>query len=208
MKYLDIKNWNRKQHFYHFKGLADPYFGVTVHVDVTKVYKKSKALKVSFFVMYLHACLKALNTIENFKYRIKEDQVAICDVIHASATIARKDHTFGFSFIHFSEDINEFKQNFLKEKERILNSTDLFPPINSDDCIYCSALPWVSFRGHKEPKSGQKNESIPKLSFGKTFVQNNKIKMAVAISVNHALVDGYHVGLFFEEYQRQLDKNN
>ncbi|MCG1036319.1 chloramphenicol acetyltransferase [Polaribacter sargassicola] len=208
MRYLDIENWNRKQHFNHFKNLDDPYFAVTVNVDVTKCYNQSKKLEYSFFVMYLHACLKALNTIENFKYRIKEDKIAICNVIHASATIARKDHTFGFSFIHFSEDLKEFNNNYLKEKERILGSTDLFPPINSDDCIYCSALPWFSFTSQKEPKSGVKNESIPKLSFGKTFNENDKIKMPVAIAVNHALADGYHIGLFFEEFKNQLDKNN
>jgi len=207
MKYLDIENWNRKQHYYHFKSLADPYFGVTVNVDVTKAYQKSKEHEASFFAIYLHACLKALNTIENFKYRIKEDKIAICDVIHASATIARQDNTFGFSFIKYSDNFIDFNQNVIEEKQRILNSTDLFPPINSDACIYCSSLPWLTFTSQKEPNSGIKNESVPKLSFGKIFKENNAIKMPVAISVNHALVDGYHVGLFFKEYQIQLDKN-
>ncbi|WP_282073364.1 chloramphenicol acetyltransferase [Polaribacter atrinae] len=207
MKYLDVDTWNRKQHYQHFLSLQDPFFGVTVNVDVTTIYKKSKAENISFFAMYLHACLIAINKIENFKYRIKEDKVLICDAIHASATIARKDHTFGFSFISFSEDFNRFNENYLKEKERILNSTDLFPPINSDSCIYCSALPWFTFTSQKEPVSGVKNESIPKLSFGKIYAESDKIMMPVAISANHALVDGYHIGLFFEEYQKQLDKN-
>lgn len=208
MRYLDIENWNRKSHFNHFKSLKNPFYGVTVNVDVTQIYKKSKAEKRSFFVYYLHACLKALNGIENFKYRIQDDKIAIIDVIHASATIARKDHTFGFSFIHFVDDFETFHQNFLKEKERIQNSTDLFPLINSDECIYCSALPWFSFTSQIEPESGQKDDSIPRLAFGKTFTENNQLKMPVAITVNHALVDGYHLGLFFKEYQSQLDKNN
>ena len=207
MKYLDIEDWNRKEHYKHFINLEDPYFGVTANVDVTTTFKKAKAENKSFFALYLHACLIALNKIENFKYRIKGDQVVIYDTINASATIAREDHTFGFSFISFSDDFNTFHKNFEDEKKRIQNSTDLFPPINSDACIYCSALPWVTFTGHKEPVSGQKNESVPKLAFGKVFEENARIKMPVAISANHALVDGYHIGLFFEEYQKQLDKN-
>ena len=208
MKYLDIENWNRKQHFQHFKSLEDPYFGVTANVDVTKIYKDSKEQNQSFFSRYLHACLKALNKVENFKYRIKGDKIVIHDTIHASATIARKDNTFGFSFINYSDDFKDFNQSFLNEKERILNSSDLFPLVNSDDCIYCSALPWVTFTSQKEPVSGMKNESVPKLAFGKTFTENDTLKMPVAISANHALVDGYHIGLFFEEFQIQLDKNN
>ncbi|WP_158838568.1 CatA-like O-acetyltransferase [Polaribacter sp. L3A8] len=208
MNYLDIGNWNRKQHFQHFINLEDPYFGITANLDVTKIFNTSKKQKESLFAMYLHACLIALNKIENFRYRIlKEDKIVIRDVLHASATIAREDNTFGFSFIKFSKDFKTFHQNFLEEKTRILNSTDLFPLVNSDECIYCSALPWVSFTGHKEPNSGQKNESIPKLAFGKIFKENSRFIMPVAISANHALVDGYHIGLFFEEYQRQLDKN-
>ena len=207
MKYLDIESWNRKQHFNHFKSLVNPSFAVTVNVDVTKAYNKAKEENCAFFVVYLHACLAALNTIENFKYRIHDDKIAIYDVIHASATIARPNNTFGFSFVKYHKDFKIFNDNFQKEKHRILNSTDLFPPINSDDCMYCSALPWFSFTSHKEPVSGQKDDSIPKLAFGKTFIEHNKLKMPVAVTVNHALVDGYHLGLFFEEYQSQLDKN-
>ena len=32
--------------------------------------------------------------------------------------------------------------------------------------------------------------------------------MPVAINVNHALVDGYHIGQFFENFQNELDKMN
>lgn len=208
MKYLNVENWNRKEHFNHYRSLEDPYFSVTANVDVTKAFYKSKKNDQSFFVTYLHACLKALNSIENFKYRIKDEKVVIYNTIHASSTIARNDHTFGFSFIYFNDDFFVFNQNFLNEKKRVLNSTGLFSPINSDDCIYCSALPWVSFTGHKEPYSGQKDESIPKFAFGKMFAEKNKLKMPISVAANHALVDGYHVGLFFDKFQEHLDKNN
>jgi chloramphenicol O-acetyltransferase type A len=208
MRYLELESWNRIQHFNHFKSLKDPFFAITVPVDVTMAYKKAKKENVSFFAMYLHACLKALNAVENFRYRIHDNKVAVYDVIHASATIARPNHTFGFSFINFSEDFKTFHENFKKEKERILHSTALFPPVNSDDCMYCSALPWVSFTSQKEPNAGITDDSIPKLTFGKVTEDNKQLKMPVGITVNHALVDGYHLGLFFEEFQSQLDKNN
>jgi len=205
MKYLDINTWSRKQHFEHFRQLFDPYFAVTVNVDVTIAYKISKEKNIPFFVMYLHACLKAINSIENFRYRITEDnRIRIHEVIHASATIMRPDNTFGFSFIHFSEDFEVFYNNFKIEKERVITTTDLFPPINSDGCIYCSALPWINFTGHKEPKNSI-NDSVTRLAFGKFVEKRDKLKMPVSITVNHALIDGYHVGLFFENYQKLLD---
>ena len=205
MEYLDIETWNRKQHFEHFKQLLDPYFAVTVEVDVTKVYQTAKEKSIPFFVLYLHACMRAINSIENFKYRITEEgRIKIYESIHASATIMRPDNTFGFSFIHYSEDIDVFHENFKQEKERVLNSIDLFPPINSDDCVYCSALPWVNFTGHKEPKNSE-SDSITRLAFGKFIKNEGRLLMPVSITVNHALIDGYHVGLFLENYQKALD---
>lgn len=206
--YLDIENWNRKELFYHFRTLADQTFAVVVNVDVTKTHAASKESKFSFFVMYLHACMKAINSVENFKYRIEEDKIAVYNTINASATIARPDTTFGFSYINYSEDLATFDANFQQEKERIQHSTNLFPPSYSPNCIHCSALPWLHFTSHKEPFSGNKNDSVPQLSFGKVITENNTLLMPVAVNVNHALVDGYHVGQFFEKFQQELDKFN
>ncbi len=205
MKELDIKNWNRKEHFNFFKEFADAYFAVTVEVEVTKAYSYSKENNSSFFALYLHACMKAINRVENLRYRIREDKVIVHDVIHASATILREDTTFGFSFIHFHEDFKIFNENFKAEKERILNSDNLFPTQNTDDCIYCSAMPWLNFSGHKEPLLGAVKESVPKLAFGKFIKKEDKLMMPISIAVNHALVDGYHVGLFVDIFQEFLN---
>ena len=205
MKELNIESWNRKEQFYFFNQFEDPYFAVTVDFDVTKAVRYAKETKVSFFVVYLHACMQAINGVENFKYRIHGDKVIIHDVIHASPTILRADNTFGFSFVHFDEDLDQFHKNFEVEKERIQNSSNLFPEQNTDDCIYCSAMRWFNFSGHKEPVFGVKKESVPKLGFGKYIEREEKLMMPVAIAVNHALVDGYHVGLFTEKFQNNLN---
>ena len=204
MKTIDINTWKRKQHFIHFNALSDPYFAVTVPFNVTKAYQFSKENDVSFFGKYLHDCMKALNSIENFKYRIENDEIVVHDVIHASATLMRSDNTFGFSFIHYDDDLSVFIENIKEEKKRIEKTGDLYPPQNTIDCIYCSAMPWVNFSGHKEPVSGQ-NESVPKFAFSKAGKQNGQLIMNVAISVNHALVDGYHVGLFSDAFQNNLN---
>ena len=130
-KYLDIDAWDRKEIFQYFRTLADPTFAVVVDVDVTKAYQLVEKTTSSFFVKYLYACMKAINSIENLKYRIEDNKIAIYDVINASATIAREDTTYGFSFIDFSENFSIFDENFQKEKKRIQNSTNLFPPTNS-----------------------------------------------------------------------------
>ncbi len=207
MKKLNVHTWNRKKHFEFFNTFQDPFFAVTTPMDVTKAYDFAKASGNSFFAVYLHDCMKAVNAVEPFRYRIEnENEVVIHEAIHASATIMRPDKTFGFSFIDYNADFELFKQNIEAEKARIINSDDLFPPKNSEDCVFCSALPWVSFTGHKEPFHGKK-ESVPRIAFSKMEATNNKKILSVSVSVNHALMDGYHVGQFTEKFQENLLKH-
>ncbi|TXG35983.1 CatA-like O-acetyltransferase [Seonamhaeicola maritimus] len=205
MKVIDVENWNRKAHYKHFCGLKDPYFGLTLSFNVTKAYNFSKENKVSFFAKYLHDCMKAINAVENLKYRIEDDLVVEHDIIHASATIMRSNNTYGFSFINFDENFNVFIKNIEREKDRINNSDDLYPPKNGLNCIHCSAMPWLNFTGQKEPVSGIL-DSVPKIAFGKANKIGAELSMNVAISVNHALVDGYHIGLFSEKFQAFLNQ--
>ena len=205
---IDIENWNRKELFHHFKGFLDPSFAIVSNVDVTNAYKFSKTSNFSFFSWYLHKCMVAINEVENLKLRIEGNDIFKYDTINASATISRKDGTFGFSFIQFSTDYSEFHNNFLSEQKRIINSTNLFPPIYSLGCVHCSAIPWINFTSHKEPVSGKENNGIPQLSFGKIVEEGSRIKMPVSINVNHALVDGEHIGEFFDKFQNYLNQKN
>ncbi|MDO6597970.1 CatA-like O-acetyltransferase [Oceanihabitans sp. 2_MG-2023] len=205
MKEINLKTWNREEQFHHFSKMLDPYFGVTIPFDLTKAYQFSKDNGISFFGKYMHACTQAINSIENLKYRIVDEKVVLYDVIHASATIMREDKTFGFSFIEYHENLDVFLKNLESEKTRIESSKALFPKRNGLDCIHCSALPWLHFSGHKEPFFGEK-DSVPKIAFSKVKKESNMLSMNVAISVNHALVDGYHVGLFSEKFQYFLNQ--
>ena len=204
MKKIDLTSWNRKQHYHHFNAFTNPYFAVTVPVDMSIAHKKAKANNHSFFAVYLHACMRAVNQTENFKYRIIDDEVFELELIHTSATMLREDKTFGFSYILFSDDFEEFNSSMVNEKERIKNSSELYPPVYDLNCIHCSALPWFRFSSQKEPFSGL-NESIPKFGFSKTYKEGDKLVMNVSISANHALVDGYHVAQFVDKFQEYLN---
>ena len=205
MRTININTWNRKQQFEHFKGFEDPYFALTIPFDVRVAYKSCKEKGVSFFARYLHDCIKAINSVENLKYRILDGEVVVYDVIHASATLSRADNTFALSYIKYADELKEFIINLDNEKKRVRETGDFYPPENNLDCIHCSALPWVNFSSNKEAKSGVP-DSVPKLAFGKVMSNpDGRLTMNVSIAANHALVDGYHVGLFSEAFQKNLN---
>ena len=108
MREINLNTWNTKQHYDHFCSLTDSSFTITIPFDVTMAYKKAKDNEISFFAKYLHDCMLAINSTENLKYRIENDQVIAYDVIHASPTIMREDNTYGFSMVDFDTDLNVF----------------------------------------------------------------------------------------------------
>ncbi len=204
---LDIENWNRKEHFLFFKQFEEPFFGLTLEIDCTKAYETAKQLETSFFVYYLHKTMVAVNKIESFRYRIKDDAIYIYDTIDVSATIMREDKTFGFSLIEYSPDFDVFASNTFREIERIKNTSGLltreFP---NDNLIHFSAVPWINFTSLSHARSYTLPDSCPKISFGKMMIDlNGKKTMSMSIHAHHGLMDGFHVSQFVDYFQELMN---
>jgi chloramphenicol O-acetyltransferase type A len=202
---IDTKNWLRKEVYEFFREFEEPYFGITADVDVTNAYQYAKKNDLSFFILYLHKSLCAVNEIDALKLRIVDNQVLLYDVVHSSATINRENGSFGFSFITFDDDLNIFRQHAIKEIERIRMTTNLFPDINGKNCIHHSSLPWLKFTSLSHARSFKFGDSVPKISFGKMTSQNGRLIMPCSVHVHHGLADGKDVGKYFELFQRWLD---
>ncbi|XLS27698.1 CatA-like O-acetyltransferase [Flavobacteriaceae bacterium M23B6Z8] len=204
---FDIESWKRKEHFHFFKDFEEPFFGITFDADVTYLYEHCKKEKISIYAGYLYAILKAVNHIKEFRLRIKEDNTVILyDRIGVSATVNRENNTFGFSHVEYDEDFNEFLISLKVETERVELSNALFPDKKNDDVIYFSALPWVKFTGLSHARSYRIRESVPRISTGKIYTSGQRRLMPVSVHVHHAMMDGYHVGLFVEKLQQILNE--
>ena len=205
--YLDLENWDRKDHFHFFNGFEEPFWGVTVDIDCSIAYAKAKESKVSFFLWYLHKSIMAVNQIPEFKYRIDgQNRVVIHDTICASATIQRPNGTFGFSYIDFYQDFETFKEEAQKEIKRVRNSNDLMPATNSDAVVHYSSLPWLKFTSFSHARRFSTKDSVPKISFGKMTETDGIQTMPVSIHVHHGLVDGIHMGKYVELLQQLLNE--
>jgi chloramphenicol O-acetyltransferase type A len=203
---LDLNTWNRKEHFLFFKQMDEPFHGITTTIDCTKAYAQAKVLGISFFSYYLHKTLSAVNTVENFRYRIIEDEVYIFDVIDASATVMREDKTFGFSYMSYAENPIDFAQIVQTEIDRIQTTTGIFTREYPENLIHFSALPWINFTSLSHARSFTWPDSCPKISFGKLMNEKGTKSMPISVHVHHGLVDGYHVGLFLEALQQLMNE--
>jgi chloramphenicol O-acetyltransferase type A len=208
MKIIDIAGWNRKEHFEFFSKMASPYFGFTTEVDCTQAYNKAKDSGHSFFAAYLHASMIAVNAVDELKMRILDDNIVLYDTVNAGTTIGRADGTFGFAYIHFSEDFSTFNAELQKEIAGVQSSVGL--RMNNGelgkDLIRHSVIPWNSFSALLHPTPLDKTESVPKITFGKFSIREGRYYLPVSVEAHHGLADGFHLARYLEAFQKQLDQ--
>lgn len=195
-KPINLQTWNRKEHFEFFRAFDEPFFGVTVAIDCTKTYHNCKSNGDSFFIKYLHNTLVAVNATPSFKLRIHDGLPYEYDQINVSPTIARKNGTFGFSYMDYTEDFEVFKEHAQAVIAQVEVSTGLDPTVSGQDVIHFSSLPWLNFTAVSHARNFKFEDSCPKISFGKMTELNGKKSMPMSIHVHHSLVDGKDVAEF------------
>jgi chloramphenicol O-acetyltransferase type A len=198
LKYIDIENWKRRKHFEFFKKFEYPHFTICANVDITNTYRYSQKNKHSLFQTVLFALMKCCNEMEEFRYRIIGDKIAIYDEVHPGITYIAHEDIYSNVVIPYKAKLADF----LKEFEiRIEDSKDKIVIGSEDeyklDLIYISSLPWISFTAATNPVRLGYEDSVPRIIFGKHFKQEKKIMMPFSVQVNHCLMDGIHASKYF-----------
>jgi len=204
---LDLDRWKRRQHFEFYRGYEQPFFNLCAEVDVSALAEACAAPGgPSFFIATLYLSLAAANEVEELRYRLAGDGVVVHEVIHGGSTVLRPDETFVFAYFDFDPDFGRFHahaQQVLEEVRR--GPAVLKPRPDRVDLIHYSVIPWVSFTSFAHARTHRPGDSVPKIVFGRHHEAGGRRSMPVSVEVHHALVDGIHVGRFFERFQARLD---
>ena len=206
MKTIDPNHWKRKSHFDFFRGMDFPHFNLSFNFNITasKAYAKEKEL--SFFKILLYISTLSANRIPELKTRIRGDEVVAHDLIHPAFTALNEDELFNFCSVEFSD----LPQRFFKEVDRNTEAAQKSSRLQSDqsgrdDVIYITCIPWLQFTSLQHPVNLDKNDSVPRLSWGKYFMQDRNWMLPYSLQAHHGLADGFHAGRFFEIMQEILN---
>jgi chloramphenicol O-acetyltransferase type A len=182
-----------------------PFYNITANIDVTNLKAFCKKNDISFFVTSLYLSQKTISQIDNFRYRIFDNEIRHYEKTQAGSTILLDDKTFGFCYFDMEDHLFEFVRKGEMAIAKFKANPGFDPRDGDRNMIFYSIIPWVSFTSFQHARKEEENDSIPRIVFGKYFNQNSRYLMPVSVEVHHAIVDGYHVGQYFELLQKEID---
>lgn len=205
MKIINLEDWNRAEHFKFFGNMDYPQYNICMNIDITKFLGKVREKKLPFYYAMIYASMSAANEVEEFKYRIKDGQVILHEKIHPSFTeMAQGSELFKIVTVNLESTMEEF---ILAAKQKADNQKEYFPfeELVRGDLVYITCIPWISFTHLSHTLNLRKDDAVPRISWGKYYKEGEKVLLPFSVQVNHAFVDGIHVGRYLDKLQKIID---
>ena len=211
---IDINTWYRRDNYYFFKDFINPCMALTCDVDCTNAYTKSRQRGESFFAYYLYAVHRAVNEIEEFRYRHDNmRRVVLYDIVDMITPIATKNGNFYTIRIPYNPIFSEYVSSLRAIIDAIPENGNPYFVENEIqksgqyDVTLLSATPKLRFTALTyTQKDLNKESNYPLMVAGGFSDINGKKMMPLSICVSHAFMDGSHISDFYEKVQLFLNE--
>ncbi len=205
MRVIDLAAWPRRRHFELFRRLDYPHFGLCAEVDISVFRPAVRAKGLSFTVTSAYVLARAANEIPEFRLRIRGEQVVEHEIVHPSFTVLNEQDLFSFCTVPYCSDLAEFSVSAAERMAQVQAEPVLSDEPGQDDLLFMTSLPWVSFTSMVHPIHMHPADSVPRIAWGKFFEREGRTWMPVAVQAHHALMDGVHVGRYYQLIQELFD---
>lgn len=202
-----METYLRKEHYNHYAESDHCTYSITSGIDVTSLVAQIKADKKRFYPTFIYVVTKAVNAISEFKMAIENDILGIFDYISASYLIFHEDDkTFSCAFTEYNEDFDVFYNSIISDMNRYkdvkgFEAMDYIPA----NTFPVSCIPWISYTAMNLNMPYSHNFYAPIITWGKFEKQADKLILPLTVQINHAVADGYHTSMLFNDVQKICD---
>lgn len=202
--FVDMAAYPRIDHFHYFKSMAYPYVGTTCQVDITDFKKWLKKYHYPFFLSFLWCVARAANNVEQFRQRIREEQIVEYPFCPTSHTVAKEDDTYSYCTLQANQPFTQFLEIAIKQQQlaKLEGNIEEDSAI-AESLLFVSTVPWLNYSSIIQPVP-MPSDSNPRITWGKYTFTDQQLLMPVSVLCNHALVDGQHIGHFYQSLNDQL----
>lgn len=204
--FLDLARWPRRDAFEYFRSFDKPYFNVCTKLDLARLKLAVADRRVgSLWLAYHYIAVRLANQVEAFRYRLQAGRVRVHPVVHGSTTVLREDDSFGFADLDYEDDFAAFAARAAAAIAATREGRQPFEPKPDDAArVHFTTLPWLHFTSFSHARNWGREDSVPKLAFGRIEADGAHAWMPLSVEVHHALMDGLHVGQFVQGFEAAL----
>ena len=207
MTVIDKPTGPRRAIYDFFAPMSDPFYTLTFPVDVTALRAWCRGKGLPFYPAMVFAVTRAMEEVEAFRYKDRDGVIVRHDALVPSFTDLRPgSETFYIVTLETGEDPADFCR---RAKEQSAAQTQLITagPWDADQLVYFTCLPWFPVTALKNEKDLNPPDAGPRGAGGRGEEKGARTELLLSLELNHRLLDGVHVGRFYEalkEWMRQL----
>ena len=209
---IDINKWNRKLAYNTFFNYDDPYTGVVTTLNVTNLVNTCDKIKCSFYGAMVYMIMHFMNNIDAYKYGFAtiNDALFVCKYsdLAATMTVIDQNNELHFTrYVKYNDDFDKFIIEFKKATDDAEKGIEYYKIDGLNECnkLYITCMPWIKFTNFKDALNLKEKNSKPRICWDKFEQIDGNYYINFSILVNHAFQDGYHIGLFINNVQYNID---
>ncbi len=201
MRTIDLERWPRRTHFETYRDAHLAHFNLCADVDVGATLRAFEDSDVPVTAAIVYVTARAANDIPEFRCRIRGKTIVEHEMVHPSSTVLADNDLFTFCQFEYSDSFPVFVKEYREAVARVRENPTLEDPPGRDDLLFMTAIPWVSFTSFAHPVLATPIDSIPRIAWGRFRRSGDEWNMPLSVQGHHALIDGLHVGRYFERVQ-------
>ncbi len=201
---IDMSSWPRREIYSFFAPMSDPFYSLTFPVDVTRLRACCRERGISFYMAMTFAVTKAMESVDAFLYKDRDGVIVKHERLVPSFTdLTPGSELFRIVTLEAGDDMADFCRR-AKAKSAAQGGFISSGPWAEDELIYFTCLPWFPVSALKNERDANPSDSVPRVSWGRWREEGGRTLLDLSLELNHRLLDGVHVGMFFERLTERI----
>ncbi len=209
MSFRVVEDYYRQEHFDFFRPFQNPFYSVTFPLRCTALKRFASTAGVSTYLSLCYFFTKAMQGLEDFRYRLHEGRIVLFDHLDFGLTLPAPGGRFCFGYYSYDENTEVFFRRAKQEQETVANGPQkerrLLEESDRWNYVFFTALPKVPFTSFTHAV-GHRDRAEPQVAFGKFYSESDNLWVPVGLQVNHLFVDGTALGELVEAAQELYDE--
>lgn len=207
---VDKEKYYRKGVYRHFSEDCKCSVSMTARIDVTELYRKSKATDTKFYLNFLYILCKVLNSREDYRmgYLWQTDTLVCYDKINPVQYVFHDDtETCSIAYSEYYEDYKTFYDKAFEDLEKAKQTREYgLDSANHPNWFDASYISWLSYDSLNIELPDGHLYFAPIINWGKFRKENERLMMPVTVRMNHAIADGYLITKVFKLLEKEASE--